>query len=204
MPISDTTNPIDRYTSPLMWGEVVDLGNAILWTAQNVESNQPFAINNNAPGVLLFGFGVVSGSGTTMGSGSGVRYPAAVTDTFEGIVFATDSLPVRLNYTQDAAGRFGYPPPPTGNPGQSTFLGALPNIIRKADRIAVPIETAVNKGDPVFMRAVIGTGVARGTFRNAAVAGETIQIPRARFLQSQSAPAAGTLGTGFILLEGIT
>lgn len=203
MPNTDSTLLIDR-TTPQMWGEVADLGNAIIWKFLNGETTSPFAGSdtNAIPGMLLFGWGVVQAAGTTTHTAT-VAYPSATTNTFEGILLSTDTFEVRRGYSVDGANRAGYPPQATQSPGVTGASSTTVSVIRKADRIAVPIETAVNRGDAVHMRAVLGTGVSRGAFRNAAAAGETIAIPRARFLSTVAAPSAGQLGIGLIVLEGV-
>lgn len=181
MPITDYRLPIDKNDSPLWWGEVADLGNAIIWKATS-------EVND----ILLFGFGVVRGT-----NAQGVVYPVDANSVFAGIVMATDTLEKRPGYTVDANGRMGWPAGTTGGIIGSNDRNV--SIIRKADRIGVPIDANVNAGDPVFMRHAGGT---KGVFRGAADATNTIQVPRARFLFSATG-SAGTLGTGYIVLEGV-
>lgn len=202
MPVTSYGQMIDSI-NPRAWGEISDLSNAVIWSAVSTETGQPFTNSaGTTPGMMLFGFGVVRSQDST-GSDT-VTYPTEAWDFFEGILMASDTIEQVAGRTIDPSGRFGYPPIASGLPGSATSSASPVSIIRSAQRICVPVEvTGANRGDPVHMRTTNGAGsVARGVFRNTPVAGETMPIPRARFLSFVAPPSAGQLATGYIVLEG--
>ena len=68
-------------------------------------------------------------------------------------------------------------------------VGAAMNVLTKGV-VWVNSENGANAGDPVFVRGVIGAvGQVLGAFRSAAVAGETVPVPNARFITAGGAGA---------------
>jgi hypothetical protein len=180
MPITDYTLPIDKM---LPWGEIATLDNAQIW-----------AMKQASAVIYPFGFGVAKG--TADGT---VKLPTAKTDLFYGIVRAVDIYEKRAGYSLTPQGWEGFP------------AREILSILRGGGigvPIGVPITQAVNEGDPVFMQVITSTtntaGIG-GTFRKdsdgVSPNDNAIAITYARWVKSSPAPAANTLGTGFLELR---
>jgi hypothetical protein len=180
MPITDYTLPIDKL---LPWGEIATLDDAQIW-----------AFKQASPVIYPFGFGVVKGA-----ADGTVKLPSAKTEMFYGIVRSVDIYERRAGYSISTQGYDGFP----AKEVLSILRGGSPGT-----PIAVPISQAVNEGDPVFMQVITSptnTAAIPGTFRKdsdgVSPSDNAIAVTYARWMRSFSAPAANTLGTGYMELR---
>jgi hypothetical protein len=189
MAITDYNYLIDK---PYLPGQVVTLDDAHIWSYVN-------GVN----GILPFGLGVVKGANPSgvaiglpskIGATGTVVLPSTITDKFEGISYYTNTLELRDGYTRDVAtGRVGYP------------IKQVVSIVRRGV-VAVFIDSAVNRGDPVHLRAIAtpgATGIV-GCFRNGADGSNSFLIPDASFIMPAPAPAAGSMGIGYLELRSVS
>lgn len=187
MPITNYNLAIDN---PYQAGMIVTLDDAQIWTYAN-----------GTGAVLPFGLGVVKGTnspGVMNGLASDIQttativLPSASGQRFEGITYKTDTYELRNTYSRDAMARPGYP------------IGQPVSIVRRGV-VAVYIDSAVDRGDPVFLRysaTAGGTGIV-GCFRNDADTSKAMAIANASFIAPASAPAAGSMGIGLLELRSV-
>jgi hypothetical protein len=189
MPITDYGLLIDKPYRP---GEIITLDDAQIWSYVNgLSAILPFGLavvrGANAPGQAI-------GLPSKIGASGTVLLPTAAGQRFEGISYHTNTYEIRDGYTRDVAtGRIGYP------------ARQVVSIVR-VGVVAVFIDSAVDRGDPVFYRhtAVAGVSGIPGCFRNAADATNTAAIPDATFIAPSPAPAAGQMGVGYLELRSVT
>lgn len=177
---------IDKQYLP---GMIVTTDNAKIW-----------AYVSEVNAVLPFGLGVVRGTTTEhaplsipskIGVTGTVKLPSTATDKFEGVTYRSTTYEIRDGYTKDVSGRLGYP------------ARREISIVRYGV-VAVFIDSAVDRGDPVFLRITASgsTGLV-GCFRKDADTATAIAIPGASFLSKVSAPTAGQMKVGIIDLRSV-
>ena len=177
---------IDKQYLP---GMVATLDNAQIW-----------AYISGVNAILPFGLGVVRGQTTEWGALSipskvgatgTIVLPSATTDKFEGVLYRSTTYELRDGYTKDANGRIGYP------------AKREVSIVRRGV-IAVYIDSAVDRGDPVFLRITAsGTTGLVGCFRKDADTATAIAVPNASFITKATAPTAGQMKVGIIDLRSV-
>lgn len=189
MPITDYEYLIDK---PYLPGQIVTLDDAQIWSYAN-------GVN----GILFFGLATVKGanpSGTAIkipskiGATGTVVLPTAAGQKFEGISYHTNTYEIRDGYTKDVAtGRLGYP------------IKQIVSIVRSGV-MAVWIDSAVDRGDPVFFRHTATPGVTgiAGCFRKDADTATADPIVDASFIMPAPAPAAGQMGVGYLELRSVS
>lgn len=189
MPITNYDYLIDK---PYLPGQIVTLDDAQIWSYAN-------GVN----GILFFGLGVVKGanpSGTAIqlpskiGATGTIVLPSAAGQKFEGITYHTNTYEIRDGYTRDVAtGRLGYP------------IKQIVSIVRSGV-MAVWIDSAVDRGDPVYLRhtATVGVTGLAGCFRKDADTANAQLIEDASFIMPAPAPAAGQMGVGYLELRSVS
>lgn len=177
---------IDR---PYRAGQIVSLDDAKIWS-----------YINGYDGTVPFGLGMVKGEDPV---GIAIKLPSKIHATgtvtlpdgafeakdFEGVSYYTNTYEQRAGYSQDAAGRPGYP------------VKQVISLVRAGSIVAVWLDSAVKRGDPVFVRHTGGGGGIVGCFRTESGTSAVATEIKARFCVTTPAPATGQMTVGFIEFE---